>query len=248
MTANPLPARKLSVFLLLSAADLGLTWVLLQNDLGQCYESNPVARWVLATSGWWGLIAFKGAVVVLVAGLTVLIGRSRPRAAGRVLAFGCSAVAVVLVYSGSLLCFLASPRNAEGADFRAVKQEAAAFQEQLGCVNDRRQLLDGLCDDLLAHRRSLTDAARALARSERACTGPWLPQLRERFPDYSKEECLAARLVEGSVVQMREDNARAAQRVAHRLQEEFQTSYGKPAPPLDCRRLAGARPAASQAG
>ena len=247
MTVNRLPSRTFTLFLLLSAADLVLTWVLLRNDLGQCYESNPLAGWVLASFGWGGLVAFKAAAVVLVGGLALLISRSRPRAAGRVLTFACSAVALVLVYSASLLGFLASPRNAEAKEYRAVQQEADTMEEQLGRLNERRRLVAGLCDDLLAQRRGLSEAAATLARSDPMRSSPWLRKLRERFPGYSEVECLAARLLEDVVIRSNEKDPGATGRVARRLQDEFQAAFGKSAPPVD-QLLARMAPAASRAG
>ena len=77
------------LFVVLSLADLALTWWLFTSSNGQVDEANPLARWWLAQFGWLGLAAFKAGVVVLVVGLAGLIGRSRPRTAGRVLDLGC---------------------------------------------------------------------------------------------------------------------------------------------------------------
>jgi hypothetical protein len=108
---RPLPRRAftrgglLILFGLLSLADLVLTCWLLGQPSGQFYEANPVARWWLRF-GPAGLAGYKATMVLLVAGLSTLIARQRPRAAGGVLAFGCSSTAAVVVYS-VLLSFTA---------------------------------------------------------------------------------------------------------------------------------------------
>ena len=232
MNATPLHPRKLILFLLLNVADLVLTWVLLRSDHGECYESNPLAGWVLTFGGWLGLVGFKAAVVVVVAGLALIISRSRPQAGGRVLFFACSAVALVVVYSSYLLGSLAVPRSAEAAEYQATKEEDAAWEREWSQVNERHRLLASLSEDVVARRRSLAEAAGALARANPVYLNPFLPQLRERFPGYSEEECLAARLLEESVVTTKAESPAAARRVARQLQKEFQTSFGKPAPSI----------------
>src|SRR5262245_5881822 len=91
----------LGAFALLSAADFALTRHLLENS-GSTYEANPVANWLLQRHGWSGLAAFKVAVGLLVAVVVATIYFYRPRAAQRLLAFGCSALAIVVLYSGAL--------------------------------------------------------------------------------------------------------------------------------------------------
>jgi hypothetical protein len=94
--------KKQVVFALLSAADLALTWSLLGNSHGEVYEANPIARLWLTRFGWLGLAGFKAALVLLVLSLVVVIGRWRPRAAGRLLGFGCVCLAIVVSYSVAL--------------------------------------------------------------------------------------------------------------------------------------------------
>jgi hypothetical protein len=93
---------KLALFVLLSVADLALTWWLISGTGGEVYESNPVADFLLRAYGWLGLGVFKFAVVMLVSTLVLVISRSRPRAGGRILLFACSMLACVVLYS----CFL----------------------------------------------------------------------------------------------------------------------------------------------
>jgi hypothetical protein len=89
---------KLGLFLFLSLADLFLTWRLLQSS-GEMYESNPIAEWWLSCYGWAGLAGFKIGMALAVAILATAISLARPRTGGRVLAFACAALAVVVLYS-----------------------------------------------------------------------------------------------------------------------------------------------------
>jgi DNA-directed RNA polymerase specialized sigma24 family protein len=95
-------ARKQLLFLIVSLADLALTCWLLRHSDGQIYEANPIARWWLVRFGAAGLACFKGAVVLLVLTLADFIARRRPRAAGRILVFGCVSTVLVVVYSAAL--------------------------------------------------------------------------------------------------------------------------------------------------
>src|SRR5205085_2430927 len=61
-----LPTRR-ALFVVLSAADLGLTWWLLERS-GGAYEANPLARWWLLRCGWLGLAALEAGQVMLVLG------------------------------------------------------------------------------------------------------------------------------------------------------------------------------------
>jgi hypothetical protein len=106
---------KLCLFLFLSLIDLFLTWRLLLQSHGQVYESNPIAEWWLSRYGWAGLVAFKMAMAVAVAVLTTAISLARPRTGGRVLAFACTALLLVVAYS----CYVSSARGMPVSDLTA---------------------------------------------------------------------------------------------------------------------------------
>jgi hypothetical protein len=89
-------------FVLLSLADLTMTWALIRDGLGSIYESNPVAAWCLHGFGWTGMAAFKALMVLASGGLSEVISRYRPRTGGRVLVLGCILTASVVLYSGYL--------------------------------------------------------------------------------------------------------------------------------------------------
>ena len=89
------------LYILLSAADLFVTYFLLQQDLEhlQFVESNPIARFFLDHWGLKGMIYFKFGMVAAVCVLTQIIARWRPRTARLVLIFAIVVVTYVLVYS-----------------------------------------------------------------------------------------------------------------------------------------------------
>jgi hypothetical protein len=90
---------KLALYGTLSFADFYLTYRLLQQGGGHVYEGNPIANAWLAAYGWSGLLVFKLMAVVLVATAAMFISVTRPQTAGRLLAFACLTVSVVVVYS-----------------------------------------------------------------------------------------------------------------------------------------------------
>jgi hypothetical protein len=85
--------------MLLSVADLGLTYALIQQGNGEVYESNPIAEAWLNSYGWTGLALFKLAIILVVAAVAVYVSLSRPRTGGHILTFACLAVALVVGYS-----------------------------------------------------------------------------------------------------------------------------------------------------
>ena len=90
------------LFVLLSLADLSMTWALIGDGLGSVYESNPVAAWCLQGYGWSGMAVFKAVMVLASGGLSEVVSRYRPRTGGRVLVLGCIVTASVVLYSGYL--------------------------------------------------------------------------------------------------------------------------------------------------
>src|SRR6516164_11334440 len=107
-------------FVLLSLADLTMTWALIRDGLGSVYESNPVAAWCLHRYGWAGMAVFKALMVLASGSLSEVISRSRPRTGGRVLVLGCIITASVVLYSGYL--YLTVPAI-ESSDQLRIAQE-----------------------------------------------------------------------------------------------------------------------------
>jgi hypothetical protein len=90
---------RLSLFVILSVADLCLTYALILHGDGEVYESNPIAEAWLSSYGWAGLALFKLAIILVVATLAAFVSLSRPRTGGHILTFACLAVASVVGYS-----------------------------------------------------------------------------------------------------------------------------------------------------
>lgn len=232
---HPIPHLCLhSLFVLLSVADLALTWWLLACSGGRVYEANPVAQLYLDRHGWAGLACFKAGVVLLVLGLAATIARSRPRLSGGIVCLGCAVLSVVVLYSASLSrAALLSPQEwaAELAredderlqetnrHLREVHRQSAAFWT----------LLEALCQDLLAGRRTLQEAAEQTARSEKAQDPTWLRAQSVIYPGRSQQELMAICVMNHAVSSQQSDQ-RAARRVALRLERQFQLAYGRPSP------------------
>ncbi len=109
------------LYVLLSAADLFVTYYLLQQEIehGQFVESNPVARYFLDGWGIRGMIYFKFGMVAVVCVLTQLIARWRPRTARLVLIFAIVVVTYVLVYSVRLYRTHAGDAGTVGESFHS---------------------------------------------------------------------------------------------------------------------------------
>lgn len=229
LTAVPVPLpvvarpsahpRKQLLFVLLSLADLLLTWWLLDHSRGQVYERNPIALWWLTHHGWLGMIAFKASVVLLVLGLAAIISRSRPRSGGFVLRFACSALLLVVFYSASL-CQTVS-RN-------PVARSAAAartIEEKMQQARAYRATLTALCEELIAGRCTLRQAAQRLGRTPQGNDPAWRRTLATVNPGRSFQECLAGDIICFAVSSR--TNAEAAQLLA-RFEKDYEFTYGRP--------------------
>src|SRR5207244_1773783 len=118
MNASIFHPVRLTLYAVLSAADLGLTYALIRQGEGEVYESNPIAEAWLSSYGWAGLAVFKLLIVLIVAAMATFISLTRPRTGGHVLSFACLAVAAVVGYSIHLshsqelqTRFIASPNS-----------------------------------------------------------------------------------------------------------------------------------------
>jgi hypothetical protein len=222
----PVHPRKVLLFVVLSLSDLGLTWLLLRQDGGRLYEGNPLAGWCLAAYGWPGLAAFKAATVAAVVGLAACIGRSRPRAGNRVVAFACAAAGVAVGYG----CYLAgygsrAAERAEAADVARLEEAAMSWRAVVSRTVDYGRRLHDLAADLGAGRCRLDEATRRLAEHPQARDPRWLDLLRRQYATATDEQCLAGNLIVNALVLMREDPA-AAGRVAERLGREYRAAFG----------------------
>jgi hypothetical protein len=238
-TLFPCPWKQ-ALFALLSGADLALTCWLLERSGGQVFEANPVAGWWLARAGWAGLAGFKAAVVLLVLLLAAVIFRQRPRAADRLLGFGCAGLALVVLYS-SALC--RSPSAATVQDVndlldRTVNSEA---RRDYGKHQVLQSLLNEGGEDLVARRCSLREAQERVSASEMGGDPRWLRGLTGPNPGHSPQELIAACIILRAVDSL-EDDPHKARQVALRLEREFELTYGNSLPPFHRKFLGRVAP------
>jgi hypothetical protein len=225
MSRNLPHRRKLYLFVLLSLADLFLTWCLLHQDQGPFFESNPVAGWWLQRHGWLGLVAFKAATVLVAAALLVVVSRYRPRTAGNALVLACALVGGVVFYS----CYLAQANASTTAEVRSLLED----HERLEALGNRLRayvaLRERMIDEIIAGRFTLSAAAEQLIWMERCRDPRGMCFLRACYAGYSLKECVAAQLMVTSVERLQGDRP-AAQRLGQQLDDEFQTSFGQSSP------------------
>jgi hypothetical protein len=183
MASLPHP-RKLALFAALSLADLALTWFLLQRAAGRAYESNPVAAWWLSSFGRPGLVGFKLAGVGVVVGLVLLLSRHRPRAAGRVLAFGRSALSAVVLYSGCLVRDVAAERRELAATEAEGKRLETRLHDVSRCLDVKRRL----AAEVIAGRLTLLEAAAHFHDLNRDWPASKWEQFRQHWPGRSDDE------------------------------------------------------------
>lgn len=221
---------RLAFFLVLSLGDLYLTWRLVGGTEGVVYESNPLASWWLQAHGWWGLVSFKLALVLLVTSLALVITFLRPPLGKRFLTFACVTVGVVVLYSGSLVCWLrVEAGDAASTSLGEVHLRTARLEALRLRTWEYHHLLNQLGQDVIAKQRSLSEAVAALSAAERAQDPDWLAYLRVAYPGHSDEQCLAANLIDIAVVSRLPDR-KQAESVKLQLVADFEARYGVPVP------------------
>ncbi len=219
-------SRKMSLFAILSLADLALTCFLLGRPGGGAYEWNPVASWWLVRFGWAGLTGFKLSIILLIAALTLVVSRSRPHVAGRLLTFGCVALLAVVVYSGSLVRGV----RAQSAQYEQIQSESRELDRDLTGRIEFSAQLERLRDELTAGRCSLAEAVEILAESKYVRNGDWLRVLGTRFPGHTLEERLGTYLMYCHFVNALEFASDETAQRACDLHAQFHSLFGRPAP------------------
>jgi hypothetical protein len=217
--------RKLSLYTALSVTDLVLTWFLLKQPGGGAYEWNPIAAWWLSRFGWWGLAQLKLGVVLLTAALALVVSVYRPRAAGRMLTFGCGVLASVLFYSGLLVPDVLSAASRAGQNdvpSQLLERRCADFR-------DYTSVLYKLGRDLAYRRCSLAEAMDLLAATEAVRGQQWQQRMAIRFPGYQGAEVLGALLIEEAILSTDADLSWLAERY-RQLDAEFQSCFHRPGP------------------
>lgn len=100
------------LFILVSALDVYMTYILLSQ--GTVFmESNPVARFFIAEWGPKGMVYFKFSMVAFVCVLAQIISRQKPQYARWLLQGATALVAIVVVYSLTLLLKHGNPVGLE---------------------------------------------------------------------------------------------------------------------------------------
>src|SRR6516162_4703551 len=191
---------KLILFGVLSALDLALTWQLLAQGEGTVYESNPIANWLLAQSGWLGVAGFKAGTVLMVGVLTAIISLYRPRTGGTILSFGCAILMVVVAYSTSLSGIMSfQPELLEIYQLRSLEETHIALEKEMSGAKEYEMLRKRLRDELLKGERTLGEAAALLANTDMGKDARWLKILEMHYPGLSAVECIASNLAEYTV-------------------------------------------------
>jgi hypothetical protein len=232
--------RQLSLFAVLSLADLGLTGYLLGCG-GGAYESNPVAAWWLEQFGWMGLTGFKLTTLALFAGVVVAVARRNPRTARRVVQLGCAALLVVVVYSSLLVPGVRADADRVGG----IEANRQALDKVLLRQQAYAAVLNRLTNDLLYGRRSLAAAEETLAGLEEVRDPGWFKRMVERFPGYSLHELVSIRLILEAILSPGIDADQSAE-TARDLAAQFEACFGRTAPlpaPMAERKRRGGTPA-----
>jgi hypothetical protein len=216
---------KLSLFALLSVADLFMTWQLVQGSDGHIYESNPVARAWLASYGWVGLAVFKGLAMLMVGGAALYIALHRPRVAGRVLVFACGMTAAVVLYSCYLSFFATRHDLIQPEDSLAAQQKSELLDQEMIRQKNYRTLLGQLSKALVEQACSLDEAVVQLAETDKARSPQWLAVLHRNYPGRSASECLAIHMGYHALSHLpRNDPGR--EQLASRLETDYQERFG----------------------
>ncbi len=227
MSPRRRPRRLTTLFVLLSTADLALTWLLLSRTGGKVYEANWFAGSVLSQFGLPGLAVFKALIVVLTVALFGVIAVSRPRVARGLATFACGAVGAVVLYSFVLWRSLEFPPA-------AYSRDRSARSGQLGAAMDPRSqrrmefmaLLAEVRGALAAECCTLREAVGFLAAADAGKDPDLLARRRARIGASSDDEYLAAMAARGALSLLAEDASVAARQRAQTLLADYEAGYG----------------------
>jgi len=93
----------LGLYVALSVTDFVLTFSLLKLSDGLAYESNPIAAACLDRHGWFGLAAFKAALVLVFVGTVGYVMRRKKWVGVCLAVYGCAILTSVVTYSQQLI-------------------------------------------------------------------------------------------------------------------------------------------------
>jgi hypothetical protein len=226
---------KLLLFAFLTAADLLMTWHLIDLPSGRVYEWNPVASAWLGSFGWVGLVAFKSLAMVDVMLACIVLSLRRPRLGGGILNAACAATGMVVLYS-CCLCFHDGPNGVYRSE-EAVREEHRSWllDQEIQRGREYQSLMFKLCDDLVADRCLLHEAATQLANSPRAKALYLKPMVRRYYRSWNELECLAIHLSQHALLSLIDDPS-SRRDLAERLKQQFREAFAKD-PPFDFDRV-----------
>jgi hypothetical protein len=222
-----LPWRLLTLFALLSGADLLLTCRLLGDPDAEAYEANWLAAHILGQYGLSGLVMYKGLLVALVGGVICLVGHRRPPAARRLGAFACAATGLVVLYSVALLAGLTPyPVFAQARDIATLEREAEALDRHAEIRKAFSAVLDRWENDLAAGRCTLAEALAALSTWDEARRTARLVSCWTWRVQSTDQERLAAMVMRGSLYLLMVEGSTPARRRAEQLLAGYLRDYG----------------------
>ena len=134
-------------------------------------------------------------------------------------------MAVVIAYPGGILAAYGDLRD-YGAHRQTLDDEAAAFERHSAkaeAINARIQIKDMLIEELVAGRTSLVEVAsrfRVLNQDVKECE----IVMKARYPGVPEEERAARNVID--FVRVRDMSPCDKAEVLHRLQSEFEATYG----------------------
>jgi hypothetical protein len=223
------PGKQL-LFLLLGLADLALTGLLQAGPTEAVYEANPLAHGLLNCTGWLGLAGFKTVMLALVLCLAVLIARSRPRVAGRVLSIGCGATGAVVLYSAALALGAIPTLDPLEADLmRQIDREREQTNRKLVETYRRSREIKRLGAELAAEQCTLLEAAERLVRSAMERDPSWRLGALTQYPHRSLTEVAAIILIRFALSSLT-DPTPEDRVVFRRLEREFRRIFGRSSP------------------
>jgi hypothetical protein len=221
------PLHLLTLFVLLSGADLWLTAYLLGDPAAAAYEANWLAAHVLGRYGFGGLVVYKGVLVALVGAVIWLVGSRHLPAARCLGAFACTATGLVVLYSLALVAGLTpQPALVKVRELATVERERQALDQRFELHKAVSAVLDHWQTDLAAGRCTLSEALAALSTWDVARR---LARLVENcYPDAhaSDDEYLAAMVVRGTLCLLRVEGSAPARGRAERLLAGYLKRYG----------------------
>src|SRR5207244_4029031 len=113
---------------------------------------------------------------------------------------------------------------------RAEQERARQLEQKSAASKTFHELEIRLGKDLLAGRRTLTEAVEILAETDYAKDPRRLRWRRQVYPGCSLKACLAAGLIQGTLESLDGMVGRGSGKVAQKLAADLQLAYGIPLP------------------